>query len=405
MMVTTERYASAEPILDVDPPLPDNSELKKIARDTLAAVKYSFAVVASNPTRATRAGALEAAFAEALASMREETRQRYEATSRRLLASDDFVRQRVFGRYGAIAPDRVREIGFRGLREAAGPLALDRKLLGLPETARDKGALNYDKLEAVFGPMTVAPGGPHVGEAALPPLRFLSTEPDPEVPFPGYWRKLEFKVRWLKCDDETNPEWPGSDEIGIGGVSVHGGSGETKKIGPKTYEDFDDGNKEWFSPHWVFASFERTKPKSGQWVYDTYGVGVSLAELDAGSFGNFLDKIYTEVKEEVAAAIIGGVIIGTTPAIGSVLGPIAAWVANELIEWFIDWFEDDPLGFKHATLTTPRGLTLLMPNEWTYEAGGARSKERDLHFYGGGGHYSVRYYWRFGDWVNGSAPQ
>lgn len=403
-----QRYLPASPEIGVGPCPPDNSEFRRIGEDVLAAAKYVFCVAATHPGCQPKSDSIEAAFIEALRSMKEDRRQQYQATARRLLAADEGIRSLVLGRYAAFPPEQVSEKGFDDLITAAGPLKVDRKLLGLP-AGRERGALDFARLESVWGPITAAPSTPMVPEGAgMPHLRSISGPADPEVPFPGYYRKCEFMVKWIHCIDETNPEWPGSDEIAIGGVAVHTSGGVTK-IGSKTYEDFDDNNKEWFSPHWTFASFEKPKPKSGEWLYDTYGVMVALAEVDAGGFGKFLDKIYGKVQEKVMAAIAVAVAAGATPFVGpyvgAIAGAVAAWVVDKLIEWFISWFGDDPFPVKFATLTGPRGFAFYLPDVWVYEGAGYRSEDYDLHFYGHGGHYAVRYYWRVREWVNGSGPQ
>ena len=241
---------------------------------------------------------------------------------------------------------------------------------------------------------------------AVVPMTGGSSGIDPEVPFPGYYRKLEFSVRQLKCFDETNPESFGDDEIGIGGTAVHT-DGTVTQVGRKTYDDFSDGDSEWLN--WTFASFTRTKPKSGGIVYDTYGVFVALAEIDSGGFGKVLDAIYAKVQDKVKAAIATAVASGASPFVGpflgAVAGAVAAWVADKLIEWVISWFGDDLFPVKYVTLTGPRGFAFYPSDKWISEGPGYRSKDEWLQFYGHGGHYGVRYHWRVTDWINGSAPQ
>ncbi len=359
-----QRYLPASPEIGVGPCPPDNSEFRRIGEDVLAAAKYVFCVAATHPGCQPKSDSIEAAFIEALRSMKEDRRQQYQATARRLLAADEGIRSLVLGRYAAFPPEQVSEKGFDDLITAAGPLKVDRKLLGLP-AGRERGALDFARLESVWGPITAAPSTPMVPEGAgMPHLRSISGPADPEVPFPGYYRKCEFMVKWIHCIDETNPE---------------------------------------------FASFEKPKPKSGEWLYDTYGVMVALAEVDAGGFGKFLDKIYGKVQEKVMAAIAVAVAAGATPFVGpyvgAIAGAVAAWVVDKLIEWFISWFGDDPFPVKFATLTGPRGFAFYLPDVWVYEGAGYRSEDYDLHFYGHGGHYAVRYYWRVREWVNGSGPQ
>jgi len=214
-------------------------------------------------------------------------------------------------------------------------------------------------------------------------------------------------VRWLRCVDETNPEWPGGDEIGIGGVAINT-DGTSTKVAAKTYNDFDDGNTEWFNPPWKFAEFTRPAPASGQWGYDSFGVIVALAEKDGSGFSDFLTELWDKVKVEVLAIVTTVVTAGTAPVLGigaPIAGIVAAWAVNELVEWFLGWFDDDIFTPKKATMTVPRsGVTFWEPGT-TYEGLSVRTPQRSLDFYGFGGHYQVRYDWRFTNWVAGSGSQ
>jgi hypothetical protein len=269
-------------------------------------------------------------------------------------------RARIFGRHAAVPVERVRELGFDALLAATRAPVLDAKLLGMPR--REAAVVSFERLEAVWGPMTAVSAVSFTPEllGAVVPMTGGSSGIDPEVPFPGYYRKLEFSVRQLKCFDETNPESFGDDEIGIGGTAVHT-DGTVTQVGRKTYDDFSDGDSAWLN--WTFASFTRTKPKSGGIVYDTYGVFIALAEVDSGGFQKALDKIYAQVQDKVKAAIATAVTAGASPFVGpflgAVAGAVAAWVADKLIEWVISWFGDDLFPVKYATLTGPRGFAFL----------------------------------------------
>lgn len=390
----------------VGPCRPDHSEFRKVGEDVLGAVKYLLCALAVQPVCRVATDSLEAALAEGLAALPEARRARYREGAALLLGADDAIRARIFGRHAAVPVERVRELGFDALLAATRAPVLDAKLLGMPR--REAAVGSFERLEAVWGPMTAVSAVSFTPElvGAVVPMTGGSSGIDPEVPFPGYYRKLEFSVRQLKCFDETNPESFGDDEIGIGGTAVHT-DGTVTQVGRKTYDDFSDGDSAWLN--WTFASFTRTKPKSGGIVYDTYGVFIALAEVDSGGFQKALDKIYAQVQDKVKAAIATAVTAGASPFVGpflgAVAGAVAAWVADKLIEWVISWFGDDLFPVKYATLTGPRGFAFYPSDKWIHEGTGYRSKDEWLKFYGHGGHYGVRYYWRVSDWVNGSAPQ
>ena len=56
----------------------------------------------------------------------------------------------------------------------------------------------------------------------------------------------------MKCNDETNTEWPGSDEIAIGAITVDE-DGDTNKIA-ETYVagGFDDGDRKVYDRPWRY---------------------------------------------------------------------------------------------------------------------------------------------------------
>jgi len=398
--------ASLSMQLNVGPCRPDHAEFRKVGEDVLAAVKYLLCALAVQPVCRVAADSLEAALIEGLESLPEARRKRYREGAALLLGADEGIRARAFRRHAAVPIERVREMGFDALMAATRAPVLDRKLLGMPRG--DGTALSFERLEAVWGPMTAASAVSFTPELAGS-ISLLTDGPsgtDPEVPYPGYFRKLEFRVRQIKCHDETNPEILGDDEISIGGTAVHT-DGTVKKVGKKTYEDFSDGESEWLD--WAFASFSKPKPKPGGIVYDTYGVLIALAEVDSGGFGKVLDSIYAHVQEKVKQAIADAVVAGASPYVGPYLGMIAgavaAWAADQLIQWVISWFGDDLFPVKHATLTGPRGFAFYPSDKWINEGVGYRSKDAWLTFSGHGGSYGVRYFWRVSDWVNGSAPQ
>lgn len=394
---------------NVGPCRPDHAEFCKVGEDVLGAVKYLLCALAVQPVCRTGSDTLEAALIEGLEALPDERRKRYREGAALLLGADDAMRARIFGRHAAVPVERARELGFDALLTATRAPVLDRKLLGMPRG--ETTAPDFERLEAVWGPLRA------VSEMSFTPalagsislLTGGSSGTDPEVPYPGYFRKLELRLLQLKCYDETGSgigEWGGDDEISISGTAVHT-DGTVTKLGRKDFEDLSDGSSR--SLNWTFASFAKPKPVSGGIVYDTYGALVVLAEVDSGGLGKVLDKIYAQVQGKVKEAIAKAVTAGAAPYVGPVLasiaGAVAAWVAGKLIEWVIGWFGDDLFPVKHVTLSGPRGFAFHPSDKWINEGVGYRSKDEWLKFSGHGGHYGVRYHWRVSDWMNGSASQ
>lgn len=398
--------ASLSMQLNVGPCRPDHSEFRKVGEDVLGAVKYLLCALAVQPMCRVATDSLEAALVEGLAALPEARRERYREGAALLLGADDAIRARVFGRHAAVPVERAREMGFDALLAATRAPVLDAKLLGMPR--RDSSAVSLERLEAVWGPMTAVSAVSFTPElvGAVVPMTGGSSGTDPEVPFPGYYRKLELCVRQIKCFDETNPEWGSDDDIKVSGTAVHT-DGTVTQAATKGEYSFSDGESKW--PNWTFASFTRTKPKPGGIVYDTYAAFFVMAEIDSGGFGKVLSQLYAKVQDKVKAAIATAVASGASPFVGpflgAVAGAVAAWVADKLIEWVISWFGDDLFPVKYVSLTGPRGFAFYPSDQWISEGPGYRSKDEWLKFYGHGGHYGVRYYWRVSDWINGSAPQ
>lgn len=176
----------------------------------------------------------------------------YRDVSTELLAAGPAVRQSVFGRYTSIDPADVRRLGVRGMHEKLGPVQVDPRRLGLPKPGR--GGVRLDKLGSTWGFAAADPILPEVpGDIRL--MEGSAPAGDPSIPWPGYHKTVQFRVRELHCVDETNPEiWGASDEIAIGGVGIDT-DGTIVKVEAKEYDEFDDGNSEWFNPPWKFSVF------------------------------------------------------------------------------------------------------------------------------------------------------
>jgi len=401
---------------------PSNSEVRKIAEDVAGALKYSFAAVAANPDAAVRSDSVEAAFKEALQSLPQKKREEYQKTASDLVKASSGVRRATFGRAGERSAEEHigASGGFARYNEGLAPLQIDKKLLGVrvPQITLPRGAVRATS-EGLLIPGSALPGNFESFEndfedAAAQAERssVLDDATLEEIYGPVYRNedlgdsaapgdfeemavtdKMGFWVTRVKCVDETNPEWLGSDEIGMAGVSVDE-DGDTKKISEKYIGGgFDDGASKSYSNwryHW-FSLREGT-----QWP-KTYSITLLLAEKDNGGLSDALNSIWSKVKDKVKEAIAKAISTALTeylgPVIAKAIGEAVAWVVGLLVGWIISAFKDDIFPPFTARVTTPS-----MGARWHYPNGtwgNPSSGTRTAHFYGHGGHYYVQYYWKF----------
>jgi hypothetical protein len=400
---------------------PENSELRKIAEDVLGALKYSFAAVASRPDLPTRTDSVEAAFKEGLKSLPAEKQQSYQRTAAPLLGAPVAVRSLEFGRAGQRSAEEHAGAagGFARFEEGLAPLAIDTKLLGVkPATIRVPTEALRSTPEGLLIPSAMLPKDfesfASDFEAARESARgtevadlerltdiwgpFSKTDPfataaESEFEELAVTNKMGFWITQVKCVDETNPEWWGSDEIALAGITVDE-TGDTLKV-PEKYigGGFDDGNSKSYSNwryHWFNLNEGSVWPK-------TYSVTLFLAEKDHGGLSKVLnsvwEKVRDKVKEAVAKAVGGALSSLVGPAIANAIGQAVAWIVNALVGWIINAFKDDIFPPYTARVTTPS-----MSARWHYpngKWGNPSSGIRTAHFYGHGGHYSVQYYWQF----------
>jgi hypothetical protein len=192
----------------------------------------------------------------------------------------------------------------------------------------------------------------------------------------------------VRCDDETNPEFAGDDEIALGGLSVDE-TGETKQVGQFTVRnDFDDGEEKVYGPPKRFTFFNL---QEGTTFPKDYAVTLVLAEKDMGGLHDFIVKLWEKVKDKVleyAAAALGAAVgTATFPGLGTIIGAVVGWALGKLIEWLIGLFSDDI--FAPATLTCKiHGLANRFAGNKT------DSPEGLVTFSGYGGRYSLTYDWR-----------
>lgn len=398
---------------------PENSEIRKIANDILQAAQYSFASVAANPDQAVRPGSLEATFKEALSRVDATRRENIQTRAVQLVKAPQAVRETIFGRYGQIGSGEFIGIGFDRAHEGLAPLQIDRKLLGerIPQISIPPGIAKATP-EGLLIPTANLPSGFEDFEEVIEnsskkasASNIFDAKKLEEIWGPVYSTdsmagggrdsefeevvtdKLGFYITRVQCVDETNPEWWGSDEIALAGVSVDE-DGDTKKIG-EIYigGGFDDGDARNYSPHWSYHWFSM---QEGKYWPKAYQVALILAEKDYGGLSNALNTVWQQVKDRVKDAIekaVSAVLAEYLgPALAQAIGKAVAWIVDKLVGWIIDAFKDDIFPPFVARCTVPS-----FNARWNYPNGtwGSPTSElRTAHFYGHGGHYIVNYYWR-----------
>lgn len=400
---------------------PSNSEVRKIATDALGALKYSFAAVMAKPDAPVRANTVEALFKQAAQHMPEARRKDLSSKAAALVEAPEAVRVAMFGRAGTrSAEEHVGATGgFDRYEEGLPPLAIDRKLLGLrvpqltvpidavrssaegltipagslppdfesfaddfessSESAMDSGVASDERLAEIWGPTVL--GDPYSAETTEEFEEFAVTD------------KMGFWVTRVKCVDETNPEWWGSDEIAMAGVTVDE-DGDTKKVGERHIGNgFDDGDAKSYS-NWQYTWFSMLE---GKYWPKTYVVTLILAEKDNGGLSDTLNEIWekvgAKVKQKIADAVAGALSGYVGAVIAKAIGEAVAWVVDQLVNWIIDALKDDEFPPFIAKVTTPS-----LSARWYYPSGtwgNPSSGIRTAHFYGHGGHYTVDYYWKF----------
>lgn len=203
-------------------------------------------------------------------------------------------------------------------------------------------------------------------------------------------RQVELRIHRVRCVDETNGfagTERGADEIHLAGTEVDE-SGDTRKISAFKVRNFgQDGDVKDYSPLKQFTFFnlgEGTKfPKS-------YFVTFVLAEKDMGGLPDFVDKLYSWVKEKVITALtaaIGGAIGASGGPIGAIIGVAVGWAVGKVYEIFKSVWEDD--------VFAPVTVRLDVPSMTHRFAGGKVDGPQGVAtFQGHGGKYELTYDWR-----------
>ncbi len=404
-----------------------DGEMLKIAEDVFNAAKYTVTAVAADTEVSVQPNSLEADFKTALFSVKPELRTNARTQAVELVNASESVRKTVFGRYGQMPARAVLNEGFMRIDQDLAPLKINKKLLGLPEArisvplARiskvDGGLLipeanirgNIADLESVMqaseksaaesGIFDKARFSQVWGEIHEGDPYSVADSPDDDFEGQATTDKLALYVRKIKCEDETNPEWVGNDEIALAGVSTDE-DGDVKKISEKYIGGgFKDGKEKNYG-NWRYHYFGM---REGKYWPKKYGVTFVLAEKDNGGLSKFINNLWTRIRDKVKAAIAkaieaAGAAIGSIfgdpaigKAIGKAIGQVVAWVVDKLVGWLIRLLKDDIFKPYTAWLTVPSTGA-----RWHYSNGSwgnPWSPVRTVRFSGFGGRYRLDYQW------------
>lgn len=419
-----------------------NAAVQKVAEDVLAAARLSLTSVVAEPDARVRDGSAESA----LASVARQLPMAKEAAVRAkaLLAADTAAKEVSFGRFADKPADLARESGFARIVEDERPIALDLKAFGIvePHLTVPVGALTRN----AAGGFEVAAGTPALAgfeealqargmdfEAAVRSARgdFEDALRQGDVEalvdrdrFAAQWGqlskydpfaagsahedfeaqqavtdKLRLWVRTVRCNDETNPEWPGNDEIALAGVSIDE-DGDTKPIAERFVgSGFSDGTTR--SPNWDYHWF--SLGERNYWP-KRFGVTLIMAEKDNGGLSSFMQKLWDQVKNSVhnaltAAAQKAGVALGAFlgvpqfgPLIGSAMAAAANWIVDKVADWLINLFKDDIFRPYTAWATIPS-----MSARWHFPNGtwgNTWGPLQTVTYTGFGGQYALTYQWQ-----------
>lgn len=204
-------------------------------------------------------------------------------------------------------------------------------------------------------------------------------------------RRLGMRIHKVRCVDETNPEWPGDDEISLGASTIDE-TGDVKKVSPFTVRtDFDDGEQKVYSPPRELVWFDLTEgatwPKS-------YFVSLVLAETDMGGIVGFLSDLTSKLRTEVLKAVqdfvgdlgpIVGPILGPVGPLAPVIGAAVGWVLDQVGALLKAWLGDD--------IFTPQTVSASISSANATFGGKLDSNEGTVTFRGHGGTYTVTFDW------------
>lgn len=375
-----------------------NSEIKKIADRVASTVILAAEKVSVEKDYKPAAGTFESILQERLNTFPDRKKSDIVKRVKPIYSASQDIRTALYGDLGAINLESVDSVEMEANRMA--PVEINRGLLGMwtpppgAELAAEELAsmasqqtevFNIDEVLAIDSVTGDGAIFSEVGVAADADEGMDDFEPQAVTDKLGLW------IRRVKCVDETNPEFWGSDEIALGGSSVDE-TGDLKSIAEvRIGGGFDDGDAKSYSPHWRWHWFNLREGGSN-WP-KSYFLTFVLAEKDMGGLSNFLQKLWDKVKSQVLAAITKAVSGGTSPwvgPLGPVIGAAVSYAVNKIVEWFIKSWKDD--------IFPPSTVSCTLPSygaRWTVNGRRSTSSNvRRAHFYGHGGHYYIEYYWK-----------
>ncbi|TDV44306.1 hypothetical protein [Actinophytocola oryzae] len=362
------------------PPTPgdlrDDPEIASVMQEADYALKYSMAVVAADPSKEFAKGSIEEDLRTGILTMPAE-RQKSAAEAARAMIADPAVRKREFGRFGGIEPEKYAQLGFHGVFTTEN-VPVDAAALKRRLTARATQIEAAHKLEEA--------NALEMAAKYNIPLKL-------QIPT---LTSLDYRIERVKCADETNPEWPGDDEIAMGGVAVNH-VGSTAKVNQfMVADDFDDNEvKVYADPGKLFHRFDLTNAGTFPRTYSTV---VMLAEKDGSGFADAINTVWSKVKDDVQNVIekaVAGLLTGYLgAALAEAIGKAVAWLVTTFFSWLFELFQDD--------LFSPGTHYVYLPNryEWMYKNAGDygwtnfRAPTGTFTFNGHGGSYKVNVHWQ-----------
>ncbi|HYP01399.1 MAG TPA: hypothetical protein VER76_14510 [Pyrinomonadaceae bacterium] len=369
----------ASPVL-IDADLPQDPNLRAVANDVLAKLRYSVTAAAAAEEQSAASGQIDKLVREFLATRSAPTRARARENARAIMESAPPLRQQHFGRYAAIALNDYKSVGSDNMESRVGALQVN-------SAALKKG------LETLHKRLTVAHLEP--AEPATSPQRervkVQAGQSNPDLEAGKRFKKLRLYIREVRCIEETS-DGPGSDEINLGGTIV-GATGNTVLVDQfQVSDDFDAGESR--DPNRVFGGYTlRTESQGFPYVYTAV---VVMAEKDDGGFYKFLKELWEKVGDKVQQAVAGLVGAGVGAALGALAGPIGAVVGavfGALIGWLISLFDnaDDIVGVK--TVQLGLGACTKSYYDWA-KLTTAQGLKSTLFFKGDDGRYEVDLSWK-----------
>ncbi|MGB3441901.1 MAG: hypothetical protein WBA97_24410 [Actinophytocola sp.] len=362
------------------PPTPgdlrSDPEIASIIQDADYALKYSMAVVAADPAKQYPAGSIEEDLRTGILSMPVD-RQKTAAEAARAMIADPAVRKREFGRHGAHEPGKYAGLGFSGVFT---PDSVPFDRAGLKRRLTDRAA----RIEAT-----------HKLEEADAKEMAVKYQVPLQLQIPTL-TSLDYRIERVKCADETNPEWPGDDEIAMGGVAV-GHNGATTKVNQFTVaDDFDDNEvKVYADPGKLFHRFDLTG--AGAWPR-TYSTVVMLAEKDGSGFADAINTVWGKVKDDVLKVIekaVAGVLTGYLgAALAEAIGKAVAWLVGTFFDWLFELFQDDMFHPGTHYVYMPNRYEWMYKNASNYGWTNFRLPTGTFTFNGHGGSYKVNVHWQ-----------